>query len=51
MRTQRQPWPAPPTVIAADLGSEDDQFAVDGAEAHELGWYATQEIGPLLELL
>ena len=38
-------------VIEADLGSGDAQFVVDEAEAHELGWYATQELGPLLELL
>jgi hypothetical protein len=38
-------------VLEADLGSEDAQFAVDQAEGHELGWYATQEIGPALELL
>lgn len=38
-------------VIEADLGSDDAQFAVDEAEAHELGWYATQELGPLLDLL
>jgi hypothetical protein len=38
-------------VLEADLGSEDAQFAVDQAEGHELGWYATQEIGPVLELL
>lgn len=38
-------------VIEADLGSDDAQFVVDQAEGHELGWYATQEIGPLLELL
>jgi len=38
-------------VIEADLGSDDAQFIVDEAEAHELGWYATQELGPLLELL
>jgi hypothetical protein len=24
---------------------------VDQAEGHELAWFATQEIGPLLELL
>ena len=35
----------------ADLGSADAQFIVDGAEGYDLGWYATQEIGPLLELL
>ena len=34
-----------------DLGSADAQFIVDGAEGYDLGWYATQEIGPLLELL
>jgi type II secretory pathway component HofQ len=38
-------------VIEADLGSEDAQFVLDEAEGHELAWYATQEIGPLLELL
>ncbi|MGP4003356.1 DUF6912 family protein [Streptomyces sp. 8N706] len=29
---------------AADLGDDDAQFTVDGAEDHELLWYATQEI-------
>jgi hypothetical protein len=29
---------------AADVGDEDAKFAVDGAEGHELGWYATQEL-------
>jgi hypothetical protein len=38
-------------VIEADLGSADAQFVVDEAEGFELGWYATQEIGPLVELL
>lgn len=38
-------------VIAAELGSDDAQFLVDEAEGFELSWYATQEIGPLLELL
>jgi len=38
-------------VLEADLGSEDAQFVVDQAEGHELAWYATQEIGPALELL
>jgi hypothetical protein len=38
-------------VLEADLGSEDAQFAVDQAEGHELAWYATQEIGPVLKLL
>jgi hypothetical protein len=38
-------------VMEADLGSADAQFVVDGAQGYELGWYATQEIGPLVELL
>jgi hypothetical protein len=38
-------------VLEADLGSADAQFLVDQAEGHELAWYATQEIGPALELL
>lgn len=38
-------------VIEADLGSDDAQFVVDGAEAYELSWYASQELGSLLELL
>jgi len=29
---------------AADGGDEDAQFTVDGAEGHELLWYATQEL-------
>lgn len=33
---------------AADDGDDDARFAVDGAEAHELMWYATQEIPDLL---
>jgi len=37
-------------VIEADLGSEEAQFTVDEAEGHELLWYATQELGPLVEL-
>jgi len=37
-------------VIEADLGSEDAAFRLLAAEGHELQWYATQEIGPLLEL-
>jgi hypothetical protein len=35
---------------AADAGDEDAQFVVDGVEDHELGWFAAQEIGPLVEL-
>jgi hypothetical protein len=38
-------------VLEADLGSADAQFVVDQAEGHELAWYATQELGPALELL
>jgi hypothetical protein len=38
-------------VQAADLGDEDAQDTVDDAEGFELSWYASQEIGPLLELL
>ncbi len=34
---------------AADAGDEDARFAVDGAEGHELGWYATQELPYLPE--
>jgi Family of unknown function (DUF6912) len=36
-------------LAAADAGDEDAQFAVDGAEGHELGWYATQELPFLAE--
>ena len=32
---------------AADAGDEDAKFDVDGAEGHELGWYATQELPDL----
>ena len=38
-------------VLEADLGSDEAQFLVDQAEGHELAWYATQEIGPVIELL
>lgn len=38
-------------VLDADLGSDDAQFVVDGADGYELAWYATQEIGALVELL
>ncbi|MEU6220873.1 hypothetical protein ABZ845_25715 [Streptomyces sp. NPDC047022] len=34
----------------ADRGDDDAQFVVDGAEDHELLWYATQEIPNLLGL-
>jgi uncharacterized protein DUF6912 len=33
---------------AADAGDDDAQFTVDGAEDHELLWYATQEIPNLI---
>ena len=29
---------------AADSGDDDARFVVDGAEGHELLWYATQEL-------
>jgi hypothetical protein len=35
-------------VLAADLGDDDAQFVVDGAEDHELQWWATQEVPELL---
>ncbi|WP_433512391.1 DUF6912 family protein [Nonomuraea sp. CA-143628] len=34
---------------AADEGDDDARFTVDGAEAHELMWFATQEIPDLLQ--
>ena len=36
-------------VVAADAGDEDARFVVDGAEDHELLWFATQEIPGLLD--
>lgn len=38
-------------VDAADLGDPDAEFALGGAEDHEMAWYAAQEIPFLLELL
>lgn len=35
-------------IAAADAGDDDAQFSVDGAEDHELLWFATQEIPGLL---
>ncbi|GEC10302.1 hypothetical protein SSP24_79570 [Streptomyces spinoverrucosus] len=35
---------------AADAGDDDAQFVVDGAEDHELLWYARQEIPNLVGL-
>jgi hypothetical protein len=45
---------AAPDVAAAaqalaDAGDEDARFTVDGAEGHELLWYATQELVHLLD--
>jgi hypothetical protein len=37
-------------VVEADLGSEEAVFVMEQAEGHELQWYASQELGPLLEL-
>jgi hypothetical protein len=34
-------------LAAADAGDDDARFLVDGAEGHELLWYATQELGEL----
>jgi len=31
-------------IAAADAGDDDASFTVDGAEGHELLWYATQEL-------
>lgn len=36
-------------LAAADLGDEDAQFTVDGAEDHELLWFGVQEIPGLLK--
>ncbi|MBM7366181.1 DUF6912 family protein [Gordonia hydrophobica] len=38
-------------IDAADLGDEDGELAVGDVEDHDLGWYATQELPFLLELL
>ncbi len=35
-------------VVAADLGDDDAQFAVDEAEGCELQWYAVQELPGLV---
>ncbi len=34
---------------AADQGDDDARFTVDGADDHELLWYATQEIGDIVD--
>ena len=36
-------------ISAADAGDEDAEFTVDGAEGHELAWYATQELDDAAE--
>jgi len=36
-------------LAAAHAGDEDAMFIVDGAEGHELGWYATQELSDLVD--
>jgi hypothetical protein len=38
-------------VDAADLGDEDAELAIGDVEDFDLGWYATQELPFLLELL
>lgn len=35
-------------VVAADAGDDDAQFAVDEAQAHDLGWYGVQELRHLV---
>ncbi|MBL0779429.1 hypothetical protein G6541_20020, partial [Streptomyces albidoflavus] len=35
-------------LAAADGGDGDAQFVVDGADDHELLWFATQEIAHLV---
>ncbi|MDP9393022.1 MAG: hypothetical protein M3Q27_01600 [Actinomycetota bacterium] len=36
-------------LAAADDGDDDAQFTVDGAEGHELLWYASQELAAVVE--
>jgi hypothetical protein len=38
-------------IDAADLGDADAEDAVDDTEGFELAWYATQELGALLDVL
>jgi hypothetical protein len=38
-------------ITAADLGDEAAQADVDDVEGFELSWYATQELGVLLDLM
>jgi hypothetical protein len=46
---QRDVTAAAAAVGAADMGDDDARFTVDGAEDHELLWYATQEIPHLID--
>lgn len=39
------------SIIAADLGDDAAQDRVDDAEGFDLSWFATQEIGALLDAL
>jgi hypothetical protein len=41
--------PAAQAVAAAAAGDDDAQFMLDEADAHELGWYAVQELRRLAE--
>jgi hypothetical protein len=36
-------------ALEADLGDEDAQFVVDGAEGHELEWYDVTEIDQVVD--
>jgi hypothetical protein len=45
---ERDVTAAAAAVGAADMGDDDARFTVDGAEDHELLWYATQEIPNLI---
>jgi hypothetical protein len=36
-------------ILEAELGDADAAFVVDGADGHELLWFATQELGDLLD--
>jgi hypothetical protein len=38
-------------ILAADLGDAEAEDVVDDADAYELAWYATQELGQLLDRL
>ncbi|GAA3504037.1 hypothetical protein GCM10019016_111500 [Streptomyces prasinosporus] len=48
-RTRRRTWRPPHGRCPRRTAGDDDaQFVVDGAEDHELLWYATQEIPQLV---